>query len=80
MFVFTLIFVASFIVALREVLSGRRDGVLIFIILGLSMYTTAMSVTYTLGLKLFVPVFQYFKEILIPVSYTHLTRPTKRIV
>jgi len=38
---------------------------LIFIILGLSMYTTAMSVTYTLGLKLLVPVFQYFKEILI---------------
>jgi hypothetical protein len=65
MFVFTLIFVASFIVAFREVLKGRRDGILTFIILGLSMYTTAMSVTYTLGLKLLIPVFQYFKEILV---------------
>jgi len=70
MFVFTLIFVASFVIAFREVLKGRRDGVLIFIILGLSMYTTAMSVTYTLGLKLFVPVFQYFKEILILCTLT----------
>lgn len=65
MFVFTLIFVASFIVAFREVLKGRRDGVLTFIILGLSMYTTAMSVTYMIGLKLLVPIFQYFKEVLI---------------
>lgn len=65
MFIFTLIFVASFIVAFREVLKGRRDGILTFVILGLSIYTTAMSVTYTLGLRLLIPVFQYFKEILV---------------
>lgn len=65
MFVFTLIFVASFIVAFREVLKGRRDGILIFMILGMSMYTTAMSVTFLLGLKFLVPIFKYCKEILI---------------
>lgn len=34
-------------------------------IFGLSMYTTAMSVAFTLGLKGFIPVMQVFKETLI---------------
>jgi hypothetical protein len=52
-------------VALREVIKGNRQGVLVFLIFGLSMYTTAMSVAFLLGLKDFIPVFQYFKEVLI---------------
>ncbi|WP_299586217.1 hypothetical protein [Mucilaginibacter sp.] len=51
--------------ALREVIKGNRQGVLVFLIFGLSMYTTAMSVAFLLGLKGFIPVFQYFKEVLI---------------
>ncbi len=43
---------------------------LTFIILGLSMYTTAMSVAHMIGLKLLVPVFQYFKEVLILCTLT----------
>jgi hypothetical protein len=65
MFVFPLIYIISFIVAFREVLKGNREGVLIFLIFGLSIYTTAMSVAFTLGLKDLIPIFQFFKEVLI---------------
>jgi hypothetical protein len=65
MFIFPLIFITSFIVALRDVYKGRGDGVLIFLIFGLSIYTTAMSVSFMLGLKGLIPFFQFFKEGLI---------------
>jgi len=65
MFIFPIIYIISFIVALREILKGNRSGVLIFMIFGLSLYTTAMSVSFMLGLQWLVPVLQSFKEILI---------------
>jgi hypothetical protein len=65
MFIFPLIYITSFFVAIREVFKGNRQAVLLFLIFGLSMYTTAMSVAFLLGLKDIIPVFQFFKEILI---------------
>jgi len=65
LFIFPLIYLTSFFVALREVIKGNRQGIFVFLIFGLSMYTTAMSVAFLLGLKDFIPVFQYFKEVLI---------------
>jgi len=65
MFIFPLIYITSFIVAIREVFKGNRAGVLLFMIFGLSVYTTAMSVTFMLGLKSLIPFFQFFKEGLI---------------
>ncbi len=65
MFIFPLIYVISFVVAFREVLKGNRAGVLIFLVFGLSIYTTAMSVAFMLGLKDVIPFLQPFKEILI---------------
>jgi hypothetical protein len=65
MFIFPLIFITSFIVAFKEVLKGNRDGILTFLIFGLSIYTTAMSVTFMLGLRDFIPFLQGFKEILV---------------
>ncbi|WP_157740697.1 O-antigen ligase family protein [Mucilaginibacter xinganensis] len=50
---------------MREIIRGNRQGILVFLIFGLSMYTTAMSVAFLLGLKGFIPIFQYFKEVLI---------------
>lgn len=67
LFVFPLIFITSFIVACREVWKGNTSGVLIFIIFGLSMYTTAMSVTFKFGLKDIIPVLQVLKEVLIVI-------------
>ncbi|MDB5159530.1 MAG: hypothetical protein JWR50_4237 [Mucilaginibacter sp.] len=51
--------------AVREVYKGKTEGILLFFIFGLSMYTTAMSVAFMLGFKDFIPVFQFFKEILV---------------
>ncbi|ASU33669.1 hypothetical protein MuYL_1773 [Mucilaginibacter xinganensis] len=65
LFIFPLIYLTSFFVALREIIRGNRQGILVFLIFGLSMYTTAMSVAFLLGLKGFIPIFQYFKEVLI---------------
>lgn len=65
LFIFPLIFITSFILACREVWRGNTSGVLIFIIFGLSMYTTAMSVIFTFGLKDVIPYLQVLKEVLI---------------
>ncbi|WP_158798480.1 hypothetical protein [Pedobacter sp. L105] len=65
MIIFPLIFLCSFIIAIREIIKGNTQGFLLFIIFGLSMYTTAMSVAFTLGLKDIIPAFQFFKELII---------------
>ncbi len=65
MFIFPLVFITSFVLAAREIFKGNTSGILIFMIFGLSMYTTAMSVTFMLGLKDFIPVMQSFKEALV---------------
>ena len=64
-FIFPLIYIASFIVAFREVLKGNTQSILLFLIFGLSIYTTAMSVAFIIGLKTYIPLLQSFKEILI---------------
>ena len=69
MFIFPLIYIISFIVAFNEVLKGNRAGVFIFLIFGLSIYTTAMSVAFLLGLKDIIPFLQPFKEILIIIVF-----------
>lgn len=65
MFIFLLIYIISFVIAVRAVFKGNAQGVLIFMIFGLSVYYTAMSVAFTLGLKDLIPTFQAFKELLI---------------
>jgi hypothetical protein len=65
MFIFPIIYIISFIIAIREVLKGNRAGVLIFMIFGLSIYTTAMSVAFLYGLKDIIPFLQPFKEVII---------------
>ena len=65
MLIFPVIFAASFILALREIYKGKNEGILLFFIFGLSIYTTAMSVAFMLGLKTLIPFFQFFKETLV---------------
>jgi len=79
MFIFPLIYIISFIVALRDIFKGKTDSILIFLIFGLSIYTTAMSVMFMLGLKVFIPFFQLFKEALvISVLTTNIINLTRR--
>ncbi|NCD72274.1 O-antigen ligase family protein [Mucilaginibacter agri] len=80
MFIFPVIFLASFIIALKEIVKGNKQGFLLFLIFGLSIYTTAMSVSFLFGLKDIIPFFQFFKEILVLTIllvniYTLKTRP-----
>lgn len=65
MIVFPLLFLLSFIIAVREIIRGNTQEFLLFLIFGLSIYTTAMSVAFTIGLKDIIPAFQFFKELLI---------------
>src|ERR1700753_3870701 len=65
MFIFLIIYIISFIIAVREIFKGNTSGIFIFLIFGLSIYTTAMSVAFMLGLKDFIPFMQSFKEILV---------------
>lgn len=65
MIIFTLVFLFSFVLAVKEIIKGNTHGILLFIIFGLSMYTTAMSVAFTIGLKEVIPAFQFFKELLV---------------
>jgi len=65
MFIFLLIYIASFIIALRDIYKGNTAGIFNFLIFGLAMYTTAMSVAFTLGLKDYIPLMQSFKELIV---------------
>ncbi len=65
MVIFPLIYLLSFFWACREIYNGKNEGILIFLIFGLSMYTTAMSVSFMIGLKSLIPFFQFFKELLV---------------
>ncbi|QQL50876.1 O-antigen ligase family protein [Mucilaginibacter ginkgonis] len=65
MFVFPLIFLLSFVASLKEIFSGNRAGILLFLIFGLSIYTTAMSAVFLMGLRDVLPPAQFFKEFLI---------------
>ena|SRR6187402_149961 len=65
MFIFLLVYIISFVVAVREVIKGNRDGILIYMIFGLSIYTTAMCIAFTMGLKGVIPFLQTFKELLV---------------
>ncbi len=65
MFIFPLIFLSSFIIAIREIIKGNRQDFMLFLIFGMSIYTTAMSVSFLYGLKDILHVFQFFKEVLV---------------
>lgn len=63
--IFPLIYVVAFVIAAREIYRGNHDGIFIFIIFGLSIYYTAMSVTFANGFGFLIPFFQFFKEIMV---------------
>lgn len=65
MFIFPIIFLSSFIIAVKEIIKGNKQEFMLFLIFGMSIYTTAMSVSFLYGLKDILHVFQFFKEILV---------------
>jgi hypothetical protein len=63
MFLFPLIYISSFLLSIREFLRGNKESILLFLIFGLSIYTSATSVANKLGFKESVLILQLFKEI-----------------
>ncbi len=68
MVVFALIYAAGFFYSLREVLARRYEQILVFFLLSLPIYITALSTLHQAGLGFLVPVFQYSKEIILMVT------------
>lgn len=63
--VFPLIFLLAFLFSVKEIASGQKQGILLFFIFGLSIYTTTLSVLFNLGLRELIIFFQPLKELLV---------------
>lgn len=68
MFIFPLIYFSAFFIAIKNLISKNLQGVLIFLIIGLPIYTTSLSVALQAGFSNLVPFMQPLKELLILVS------------
>lgn len=65
MFVFPILYVSFFIATLRSLMADKVKGIMLFIIFGLPIYTTALSVTHLYGFTDWIPYLQAFKELTI---------------
>lgn len=68
MFIFPIIYFSAFAIAIKNLLTRNKQGIFLFLILGLPIYTTSLAVTLQLGFSDLVPVMQPFKEILILIT------------
>ena len=65
MFIFPLIFLSTCIITIKEFLKGNKQAIFLFLIFGLSIYTTSMSVMFKLGFSSSIGSIQSFKELII---------------
>ncbi len=77
-FLFPVIYVWSFIIALVQIFRNRQDGVLLFLVFGLPIYITSLSVSFMYGFSAALPVLQAFKEIIIIACLGSLLYNIKR--
>lgn len=81
--VFPLLFLGSFVLALKKLLKKEPEGLLVFIIFALPIYLTSLSVSFLLGYAPLVPLMQVLKELLVLIALAlviwhqkHRFRPT----
>lgn len=65
MIIFPLIYLSAFLFALKGIIKGNRDEVLLFLIFGLPIYITTLCITFDMGFGNLIGVFQIFKEAVI---------------
>ena len=65
MIIFPLVYLSAFTLALLDIIKGKKEGFILFLIFGLSIYTTVLSVTFMLGFKGLIVYLQSFKEIFV---------------
>jgi hypothetical protein len=61
--IFPLAYIASFLYAAKGILQGKPESVWVFIVVGLPIYTTSLSISYIQGYEILIPFLQSFKEI-----------------
>lgn len=66
--IFPFAYLLSFILSLRALLKQKANAIFIYVIAGLPIYNTALSIVYGYKLKSWIPVLQSFKELLIVVA------------
>jgi hypothetical protein len=69
MFVFPIIYLLVFAVAVFRIIKGKPDGALIFVIVALPIYVTTLSVLTLYDLKAWVPYVQACKELIILLTF-----------
>lgn len=72
MILFALVYAAGFIFTLREIFARRFEQILVFFLLSLPLYITALSTLNQAGLGFLVPAFQYSKEIIMVITLAML--------
>ncbi len=65
MFLFPIIYIVFFAIAVFHILQSKPGGALLFIIFGLPIYITSLSIVSMYGFKSMVPILQSFKEIIV---------------
>ena len=78
MILFPFIYLLSFLAALYELIKNNKQGILLFLIFGLPIYITSLSIAFMYGLKSWIPVFQLFKELIIIFTLATLVISLKR--
>lgn len=68
MLIFPIIYFSAFFIALKNLISRNKQGILVFLIFGLPIYTTSLSVALQSGFEDLVPYMQPFKELLILIT------------
>jgi hypothetical protein len=69
--IFPIIFILAFIGSIVALVRDRKNAVFIFIIFALPIYTTALSVSFDLGLRWLVTLLQYSKEVFILIFFVN---------
>lgn len=65
MLIFPLLYISAFLAAIKDILNKNPQGGLLFLIFGLSIYNTTLSITYAAGLKSYIAILQPFKELVV---------------
>lgn len=72
MFLFPLIYIGSFLLSLYHLSRHKVQGILLFLVFGLPIYTTTLSVCFLYNFRNYIPILQSFKELIILVLLGYL--------
>ena len=66
--IFPVLYIIAFITALRGILKQKEDALFLYVIGGLPIYNTALTIIYGYKMKAWMPILQSFKEALMLIA------------